>query len=212
MQKLSYIIIFLIFSNSFCQEVDFVEVNKIDERTETLIDTLKTEKWNSINDKRKSKIRNYIVEQNLRIKSDSSSVTQILYYGLPEKIKITTSDFEKTIKTEKPSEKYFYEKMICYPVKEKAYELITFDRNNGIKEFTIYFTDSKRFAYIKVDTKFSEIYINPQFGIEQIEFEEGTFATELDENEIPKPAKEKLIKIDDEIIVDQRYERKKKNL
>ncbi|AXT50326.1 hypothetical protein D1818_05585 [Aquimarina sp. BL5] len=212
MQKLSYIIVFLIFSNSFCQEANFVQVKKIDERNETLIDTLKTEKWNSIDERRKLKIRNYIVEQNLRIKSDSSSTTQILYYGLPEKIKIITSDFEKTIKTEKPSEKYFYEKMICYPVKEKAYELITFDRNDGIKEFKIYFTDSKRFANLKVDTKFSEIYINPQFDIELVEFEEGTFASELDENGIPKPAKEKLIKMDDEIIVDQRYARKKQSL
>ena len=212
MQKLSYIVIFLIFSNSFCQEADFTEVNKIDERSETPIDTLKIEKWNLIDKRRKLKIRNYIVEQNLRIKSDSSSVTQILYYGLPEKIKIITSDFEKTIKTEKTSEKYLYEKMICYPVKEKTYELITFDRNNGIKKFRICFINSRRFANLKVDTKFSEIYINPQFDIELIEFEEGTFTTELDENGIPKPAKEKLIKIDDEIIVDQRYARKKHSL
>ena len=208
MQKLTSIILFLIFSNSFCQEREFIEVSKIDERTESILDTLKMEKWNSIEKKRKSKIRKYIVEQNFRIKNDSSLKTQVLYYGLPETIKIVATDFDKTIRTEKQSEKYFYEKIICYPVKEKTYELITYDRNSGIKEFNIYFTHSNRFASLKVDTKFSEIYVNPQFDIELIEFEEGTFATELDENGIPKPAKEKLIKMEDEIIVDQRYARK----
>ena len=135
-----------------------------------------------------------------------------MYYGLPEKIKIVTSDLDKTIKTEKQSEKYFYEQMICYPTMEKSYELTAFKRNSGIKEFKIYFIDSKRFAKLKIDTKFSEIYINPKFDIELIEFEERIFGTELDENGLPKPAKEKLIKMEDEIIVDQRYARKKHSL
>jgi len=185
-----------------------VEISKIDERTQSLVDTLKIEKWNSIDKKKKSKIRNHILEQNLRIKNDSSLKTQVLYYGLPEKIKIVATDFDKTFKTEKQSEKYFYQKMICYPVREKTYELIAFDRYSGIKEFTLFFMDSKRKVNLKIDTRFSEIYINPQFDIGLIEFEEGTFGTELDKNGIPKPAKEKLVKMEDKIIIDLRYARK----
>jgi hypothetical protein len=215
MRKLTFILFILIFTNSFCQETEFMEVTKIIEYNESLIDTLKIEKWNSLHEKRKIKIRKYAIENNLRIENDSSSKAQFLYYGLPEKVKIVSTDFDKIFSLEKQSEKYHYPVVICYPIKEKTYELISFDRNSGIKEFTIYFIDSKRTANLKVDTRFSEIYIKTRFDIELVEFDDEALPTGLDADGKlipPKPVKEKLVKMVDEIIIDQKYKQQKHSL
>jgi len=213
MRELLIILTFLSSLNSFSQEIKFSEIVNLESYTEKFIsiDTLEIKNWKNLNEKKKLKVRKYISETNNRIKNDTSQVSQILYYGLPETIIIESDEINKTVETKTQSKNYFY-RILDYPTRQKTYELISFKRNTGIKEFKIYFTHTKRFATLKVDTKFSEIYINPQIDIELIEFEEGTLGTELDENGIPKPAKHKLIKKEDEIIIDHKYARKKHSL
>ncbi|GGG08104.1 hypothetical protein GCM10011344_05840 [Dokdonia pacifica] len=210
MRQLIFIILTLIFSKTYCQEIEYAEIKNIESHTEHPIslDTLDIAHWNLFTERKKIKARNYIAKKKSRIKNDTSQVVQILYYGLADKIKIISKDSSQIIEAKTPSKTYSYQRSFCYPVKTKTYELISFDRNTGMKEFTIYFEKSKRFAVLNIDTNFPEVYIIPYTDIQLIEFEEDSFGAELDENGFPMPAKKRLVKQEDEIMIDYRYPRK----
>ncbi len=173
-----------------------MEITKIDDRTEIIIDTLKMEKWNSIDNRRKLKIRNYIVEQNLRVKNDNSKITKVLYYGIPTSVQIKDND---TLNIELNLDNNFSEErspvLHDYPVREKTFDLLSLERNTGIKNMTIFFPETSQYANLEISTSYSLVYIYPILNGLKTKFAEK------------ESDKKKLMEYEDRIIIMNQYKK-----
>lgn len=202
MKRKATIIFILIFTNSFCQETLFKEVTKIIEYNEQILDTLMIEKWNTFDEKTKIKLRLYTINRNNRINRDSSSIAKVIFFGYSEKIRIVSNEIDTTFNKLNQSFNYQHKEKDFSITKGKIYELISYERNSGIKEITIYFIDSKRKANLRIDTKFTHIFIYPNFNtiIKEVELNSNlTTKGELtsEKGNTGKP--------EDEIIIEHEY-------
>jgi len=180
---------FLIFGQ---EETDFIEITNIREdnkpnRNLKLSDTLTLRRWNRFSEDRKGKIKKSILEKQQDIIRDSSKTSIIMYYGKPENLKLILGDtiLIDTLLNE-PSKKYFY--MIDDTASNEAtYALTSINRNQGIKDIQLYLMDSKRIAKFKIDTSYSEIYIQASLVLEysQLQPHKVTEEIQLGTNGLP---------------------------
>ncbi|WP_158848168.1 hypothetical protein [Algibacter sp. L1A34] len=210
MKKLIFISIVLVQINLFGQNKEYKEYKEITRiedfkpaRIVSLSDTINSKKWESFTQKRKEKIKLNALEKQIAIKNDTSNVIQLLYYGIKENIEIKISDtLYLTKDLSKQSDKYGYV-INDHPSSSKTFEIGTLMRHNGIQQLTIYFKNIKRFGRLDIDTDYSQVYIIPETNIELIEFDESE-PHQKEDNQTPKPAKTKLVKIEDRISINYR--------
>ena len=211
MKKLILILIVLVQINLFGQNKEYEQIIKIEDfkpaRIISLSDTINLKKWKSTTQKRKEKIKQNVLNKQMDIKNDTSDVTQLLYYGIKENIKIEINDtlyLSKDLINQ--SDKHAYV-INDHPSTTKTFEIGTLKRNSGIQELTIYFKNIKRFGRLSIDTNYSQVYIIPEIDIELIEFQEAE--SEEKDSGIPKPEKTKTVKIEDRILINYRIPNRK---
>ena len=180
--------LFLLLSGfMYSQSGDFIEIKNVTYSTEWLTDTISSTSWNKKDNLDKIRVRNRLIKLNQIIKNDSIPISRILLHTTPKKIKIGTNpDSLYFFELKKVSKAYaFLNGPQCYTTDEKTYETISLQKNTGIKEVLVYFTEYNRYVKVKIDTSFSEVYI--QIFIKS-EFEE--FVNPKDKNFHP------IIKLD----------------
>ncbi len=190
----------------FGQSTGFKEIKNVEyshpSRTGSISDTLKIEKWKTLDKRKKKAAKKYLLRQEQEIQRDTSNYTKLLYYGEKESIEIRISDsiyLSKELK--EPSKKYFWV-LNDHPSSRSTYEITSLKRNTGTQKIIIQFKNIKRSASFNIDTAYSQIFIEPEVETKLIRLRRRKKKQVL-----PRPAKEKIKKVDDRISINHRVPR-----
>ena len=165
MRKLiSITILFLGFINcspqlNYIPISDYDVKSKFDKAVDTLNDYRNSRLFKTIKTADKEKIKNRILERKKDIESDSTLLTKIYYFGKKENVGLKING--KLLKPTSSLAAYEYESI--YGDSIFKINLGTIPRYSKIRRPKLLFNDLKRVADIKIDTKYSLIYIEVGF-------------------------------------------------
>ncbi|WP_405377930.1 hypothetical protein [Nonlabens sp. Asnod3-A02] len=207
-------LIFMLFSVlGYSQINQMVEIQHISYSSEHVIDTLISRSWEKTDFLSKKRIIKRLKEINRNKENDSLKTTHVLLdTDKSMSIKIGTNvDSLFYIDLKNPSTNYSYRHsqfagcLMGYRDRQ-TYETITLPKNGEVYEVIIHLLDDERFAKVKIDTHFSEVYINVHLKYDytdhtktEIETVDSLVSNSNLKNKLPLPPLPEVIEVIEDI-------------